>query len=488
MFCFFKRLLLSAVVLTPMLLGAQTVEEEIKKVYLNAYNDFGKRSESVPLHFIFVIDISDSNFGPEIVKQLAIFSEALPKNDYISIIQLGNTEQTLELVPTSPINDNILKAIKAKFQQLVDEKKFGTPGSDGFKMIGLILEKLKQQRTQHTVPFVYVFSDLQFYHPRNFPSNEDWMKKKSEFKDIKFRYDPTVTCYMLKNPNPNEGKLYKQQFLDIFPSSSFPDLEEQPELTKQSFKNIQIETIGRRLNIYINQLKDEQINNIKLTINQNGNIELIGADTLVYHKLILNESSKEKVNAVLNNKKLFSFFPPSEKEVVVSGTLVAEKYKKELPQLADIELKEQKIKLMDGNSLLPWWLTDIIVLILGILLFRFIWTLLPVSLHGMITFSSPDNFDAAGFNANCSGKKFVTVGYGQAIANDPNMFGSENFSLKITACRKFFKGKCLELAPLKGDIKSKRGNIVIQKSTKSAAGPNSRWAINGVDIGMPGVK
>lgn len=484
-----KAFLLTLVLLLTIISGrilGKTPEELIRDEWPNTVNAFGKNSKNVPSHYIFVVDISDKRFGEDIVKQIGIFAEALPKNDKISIIQLGPSDETKVLVVPTDINQEILKEIKNKFQKLVSEDKFGTDGSDGFKMIKLILKNLKAPGTGKSIPFVFIFSDLEYYPYKSFPTSSQWMSLSNEFQKLNFEFTPFIKAYILDNPKKSPRGDYKLFLNKIFPDMEIGDVDG-PNLLKKEFTLIQAEIFRKKMLEYVNSLVSKQNASIQLQ-NNGGQIELKKSDSLVYHKLVLDYVSKNKVSQILKTDKLYSFLPPLETQIEVSGTLVAEKYNKELPELTDIQLKNQKVVLLTADSLIPWWLTDIIVLVLGMLLFRSIWTLLPVSLHGMITFSSPDNFDAAGFNANCSGKKFVTIGYGQAIANDSNLFGSENFSLKITACRKFLKGKCLELAPLKGDIKNKRGNIVIQKSTTSAASPNSRWAINGVDIGMPGVK
>ena len=95
-------------------LFGQTPEDMIKNDWPNTFASFGKNSKNVPSHFIFVIDISDKNFGKDIVNQIGIFADALPKNDKITVIQLGPTDETKELVVTTDINEALLKEIKLK--------------------------------------------------------------------------------------------------------------------------------------------------------------------------------------------------------------------------------------------------------------------------------------------------------------------------------------------------------------------------------------
>lgn len=458
----------------------------VKKDWPNTVSAFGQKAEDEPSHYIFVVDISDKRFGEDIVKQIEIFAEALTKNDKISIIQLGPTDETKELVVTTDINEKILKEIKQKFQRLVSDGKFGTDGSDGEKMIKLILKKLKAPGTANSIPFVFIFSDLEYYPYKKYPNENEWLMLSQQFKQLKFLYPPYIKSFILENPEKNLKYVYKDYLNIIFPNMEIGDISG-PELLKKEFISIQAEILRKKILNCVNDKVKLQNANISLE-NKNGKIELKGADSLVYHKLVLNEDSEKKVAKILKSDKLFSFFPPLETEIEVSGTLIAEKYKQELPELADISMNSQKIVMMPGNSKIPWWLTDVILLILGLAILRFIWILFPVSLNGMITFSSPDNFNAANNNTSCTSKKSIIIGNGQLVANDSKLFGSEDFSLKITAKNNFIKGKCIELSPMKGDIKSKKRNLVIQKGTKSLVEKNSFWSINGVTIGLPGVK
>ena len=467
-------------------LFGQTPEDMIKNDWPNTFASFGKNSKNVPSHFIFVIDISDKNFGKDIVNQIGIFADALPKNDKITVIQLGPTDETKELVVTTDINEALLKEIKLKFQKLVTDNKFGTNGSDGLKMTKLIIKNLKSPGTAQLIPFVFVFSDLEYYPYNSFPARTEWMKLSNEFKSLKFISAPNIKTYLLANPAKSPRGDYKKYLNSIFPDMELGDVSG-PQLLKQEFKLIQAEILRKKIINCVNAKASKQNATIQIE-NKNGIIELKEANSLVYHKLVLNEESEKKVAEILNSDKLFSFFPPSDTQIEVSGTLVAEKYKNELPELVDVPLTNQKITLMTADSLIPWWLTDIIVIILLLSIFRFIWTIIPVSLHGMISFSSLENFNAANNNTLCSGKKTVSIGVGHSIANDSSLFGNDFFSLSVTAKKAFFKGKCIELLPINGDLKGKKKGIIIQRKHKKLVDKNSFWLINGVTIGLPGVK
>lgn len=454
----------------------------VKKDWPNVYNDFKKEVKKMPLNFIFVLDISDKTFGNEIKSIVKDFLNPVKKGDYFNVILLGNTEKTTNLTECA-IVDN---AKKQSIITQIDNQIFGTTGSDGVKMMDKVIDAINCPGAKDATPIIFMFSDFVHYNNGwSVPGNSYWAPLKQKFDKInKGTQRPYVYCIEL--PNVDKKAQYLSYIKNIFGDINTVTCSD-PKLLDDKFNSIKAKII-KALLIKIVSKNVETENKHVVLQNNNGTIQLLGKDTLVYSKIELDNESKIKVDKILKSDKLFSFFPPTETEIEVSGTLVAEKYKNELPELSDINLNNQKVLMMPGNSKIPWWLTDIIVLVLGLCVLRFIWTLLPVSLNGMLTFTSFDNVDAANFNTNCSGKKMITIGYGQGIANDSNLFGSENFALKITACRKFLKGKCLLLEPSKGDLRTNRGNMVIPKNTKSSVGPNSRWMINGVDIGMPGVK
>jgi hypothetical protein len=216
-------------------------------------------------------------------------------------------------------------------------------------------------------------------------------------------------------------------------------------------------------------------------LNNQGEIELKESNSLVYHQLILDDVSKNSVAAILKTNKLFSFFPPNDVEIEVSGTLVAEKYKNEVSDLKDIPLSNQKITLKPGDSLIPWWLTDIIAMLLLFSILRFIWTLFPPArLRGNIEFFTPSSPTQI---LDCTGKrkKFSN--------NDVKMLKSD-FSIEIKATKKFFGGKCLILIPTNGDLLliSRREKKTASRGKKTIAKTRSQWSVDGIEIKMPDVK
>ena len=458
---------------------AQTAKDLVKSDWPNTVRAFGEKAENEPSHYIFVVDISDKRFGEDIVKQIEIFAEALTKSDKISIILLGPTDETKEFVPTTDINEEILKEIKQKFQRLVSDGKFGTDGSDGLKMIELILKMLKAPGTANSIPFVFIFSDLEYYPYRNFPVANEWLKLSNQFKQQKFQHPPYIKSFILDNPKKSPRGDYKDYLSKIFPRMEIGDVSG-PQLLKQEFKLIQAEILRKKILNCVKTKFNEQNSNIQIE-NKNGKIELKGSNSLVYHTLVLNEESEKKVAEILNSDLLYSFFPPTETVIEVSGTLVAEKYKNELPELTDVEFKNQKISLMIADSLIPWWLTDIIVMVLLFSVLRFIWTIIPPArLRGSMDFYT-------------QGKSTIVIdcfGTNKKISNNEVSILKNNFSLEIRAIKKFLKGKCLIIYPLNGDLllDSRKVRKTAPRGKKTIASTRSKWTVDGISITMPNIK
>jgi hypothetical protein len=251
-------------------------------------------------------------------------------------------------------------------------------------------------------------------------------------------------------------------------------------LLKAQFSNIQAIIFKERLLNFVLELASEQNATIQLE-STNGNIALKGNNQLVYHKILVDPESQNKVSEIIKTDKLISFFPPSEKEIEISGVLVAEKYKNELPELMDVELKNEKISLLTADSRIPWWQTDIIAMILLISIIRFIWTLFPPArLRGNIEFYT-SNSPTQIIDCNGRRKKFSN--------NDVKMLKSD-FSIEIQATKQFFGGKCLIIKPVNGDLllisRKEKKTASRGKSTISRA--RTQWNVDGIEIKMPDVK
>lgn len=163
---------------------AQTPEELVKNDWPNTVNAFGKNSKNVPSHYIFVVDVTEEIFGPEISAQIQSFVEALPSNDKVTVIQLGPSNETMQIVPTTEVTPTIKKEITNKLQLI----KFGRSGSDGLKMTECIIDALGTSGVSNSIPFVFIFSDYEFYLPgRGYfvPEQREWQRLKAKFDKVR---------------------------------------------------------------------------------------------------------------------------------------------------------------------------------------------------------------------------------------------------------------------------------------------------------------
>jgi hypothetical protein len=477
---FVSALTLMLTFISGMLLGQKTPEDKVSEDWPNTVNAFGKNSKNVPSHYIFVVDVTEKIFGPEISSQIQSFVDALPANDQITVIQLGPTNETIEIVPTCNVTSKLKKDILDKLNRI----EWGRNGSDGMEMADRVISAMTAPGVFNSIPFVFIFSDFEFYLPgRGYfvPPLKEWEKLNSKFKNVAkgLKRADRLNINGLRLHNPNQKNDYFDKLQVVFGKISLSTVSG-ANLLKAQFINIQADIYRKRLLEFIMDLVSKQNSNIQLE-NNNSQIILKGSDTLVYHKVILDDDSKNKVSQILNSDKLFSFLPPSETEIEVSGTLVAEKYYKELPELTDIQLKDQKVVLLTADSIIPWWLTDIIALILLLSIWRFIWTIIPPArLKGTIDFF-------------LQGKSMVVLDCGgryKKFSNNEVTLLKSGFSLEIRATKKFFKGKCLILIPVNGDLllSSRKQKKTARGGKKTIASVKSRWNIDGIEITMPTVK
>jgi len=487
-----------ALLFSTFLFGQGTPEELVKKAWPNAYADFGKDLKSRPLNFIFVLDISDETFGDDIKKIVKDFLKPVKEGDYFNVILLGSTDRTSNLTECAIVKNN---SKKNSIIQQIDNQVFGRPGSDGLKMTDLVLNALNCTGAENATPIIFIFSDFVHYDIESKwsnPGSEFWQPLITKYDNLKKNINnPYVYCIEL--PNVNRKPQYLNYIKNIFNDLTTVTCTD-PNLLDDKFNNIKGQIIKTLLKEVITDKADLQKKNIIL-LNNGGAIELKkGTDSLIYNKLILNEESEKKVAEILKSDKLFSFFPPSDTQIEVSGTLVAEKYKSELPELVDVPLTNHKISLMTADSLIPWWLTDIIVIFLIITLYQIFSTLKKRKFIGDIYFYPPRGFQGSfkNIDANLNGISSAIVGeniavssYGKAIDVENNLGSNTQFTLK--AKKKFFGPKVIEIKSLSGfplDVISVEKKIrIISPGTKpKSIKPGSVWRINNVEITLPRVK
>lgn len=464
---------------------AQTPRELVQVEFPNSVRDFGDSASSVSSHYIFVIDISEKEFCEIIKTRLTDFIAALSDNDWVTVIKLGPTDQTTFLIPTTQVSKG-----RGDVRSALSRLGYAD-GSDGLEMTKKVIEALNVHGTSKLVPFVFIFSDFLYWSTErkwNKPPSSDWRPLIAEYSTAAKRFQrgaPIIRTIRL----PTANKPYADYLPEL--KSIFGKIEMESVLEKtfleSYFTNVKAKIYGSILQSYIINKAKSQIDDLHLTF-EGTKANLLSSEKLVYDQIVLDESSQALIGSITKKSGLFSFFPPATQVVKLSGTLKAANYNKEITDLKDVEFKDQPVTIVAGDSYIPWWLTDVLALVLLLLFLRMIWCLFPSSFNGMITFTSLSNSDAANFNYNSSGKKTLTLGYGQLVASDKNLFGSEEFSLKVTAKRHFMKGKCIELLPQKGELRGKKGSSVIRKNVKTLVKPSSKWSINGVDIRLPNVR
>ena len=114
-------------------------------------------------------------------------------------------------------------------------------------------------------------------------------------------------------------------------------------------------------------------------------------------------------------------------------------------------------------------------------IFRLIWTIIPpAKLRGSMDFYT-------------QGKSTIVIdcfGNNKKISNNEVSLLKNDFSLEIRATKKFFKGKCLLIYPLNGDLllDSRKVKKTAPRGKKTIASKRSKWIVDGINITMPNVK
>ena len=465
-------------------LGAQVInqpKQKVKEDWPFTVESFGNQSEKISSHYIFVVDVTEKIFGPVISSQIQSFVDALPANDKVTVIQLGPTNETVEIVPTCDVSTEIKSEIIKKLSII----QFGRTGSDGLAMADAVIKALNTAGVANSIPFIFMFSDFEFFLPGTFykiPVNSEWKLRQTKFNNVLkgLKRSNYISISGLRLQNPKQKNDYFNQLQMVFGKIT-PSTVSGPNLLKTQFNNLKAEIYRNRLLNYINELVKQQNSNIEINSDGKGGLILKQQGTLVYHKLTLDAQSNAKVSAVLKSDKWYSFTPPGKVQIEVSGVLSADNFKKELPGLVDVELKNHIVELNISDSRIPWWLTDIIVLIFVCCIFRLIWTMIPPArLRGTIDF----------YQVGKSSEVLECYGRSKKYSNNEVKLLKSGFSLEIRATKTFIKGKCLLLIPINGDLllSSVKEKRTARAGKKTFANAKSQWNVDGVDIVMPGVK
>jgi hypothetical protein len=136
---------------------------------------------------------------------------------------------------------------------------------------------------------------------------------------------------------------------------------------------------------------------------------------------------------------------------------------------------------LESDSKIPWWLTDVLVLLITIFLLRFIWTIIPQArLKGTIDFYIQGKNT---ISLDCSGSK-------QTFMSTEVKYFRNDFSLEIRPVKKIFGGKCLIITPSNGDLvlNNTKNKKTARNKKQTIANVSSNWIIDGIEITMPSVK
>lgn len=448
-------------------------KELVKKDWPNIFDKFGKDIDKKPLNFIFVLDISDKTFGNDIKRVVKDFLKPVKAGDYFNVILLGSTDKTSNLTECAIVDDSKKNRIISQ----IDNQVFGTTGSDGVKMTSLVIDAINCAGAKDATPVVFIFSDFVHYNNGwSVPEDKFWKPLANKYNQLN---KESSYVYCIELPNVDKKPQYLNKLRTVFTKANTVTCSD-PKLLDDKFNNIKAKLIKSLLkDIVVRKVEDEK-NNIVLDY-QDNSVVLKDFDKLVYSKVILDNESSKKVNEIVNNKALYSFTPPASKNVEVSGFLIAEKYKNELPELNDIELKNHTIRILESDSKIPWWLTDVLVLLITIFLLRFIWTIIPQArLKGTIDFYIQGKNT---ISLDCSGSK-------QTFMSTEVKYFRNDFSLEIRPVKKIFGGKCLIITPSNGDLvlNNTKNKKTARNKKQTIANVSSNWIIDGIEITMPSVK
>ena len=470
----------------------------VKRVYPKLYEKYSKELSTTPSCHYFLIDasgsIKDARLDIPIINALKGYLNGLPDNDFLTIIIFGETLKTKAIgIPNAVINSSTRSDIVNEISKI----QFNQQWSDTYSGLDKLINAMGQAGHEEHQKNVFILTDFLYNSETNKTdlNKENWDQLQSKISVLKNTCGVNPQAIQLLNGNFEFKSNFVKPKLDKVFGEKIPyESCTNSTLLDQKFKDITANILKNKLEGIVLQDAQFEKNNIFLDIKHE---KIVLANANLYSKIELSQKSEELLTDKLQNVPFFSFLPAKTTKISIDGVMIAEAYKyyegtKQRHEMShilqDYQFQNKEVQIQLPDSIIPWWLTDIIVIILLLSIFRFIWTIIPVSLHGMISFSSLENFNAANNNTLCSGKKTVSIGVGHSIANDSSLFGNDFFSLSVTAKKAFFKGKCIELLPINGDLKGKKKGIIIQRKHKKLVDKNSFWLINGVTIGLPGVK
>lgn len=476
---------------------AQTPEDMVKTVCPKLYHKYEKELSTTPSCHYFLIDASGSikNAGLDIpiINALKGYLNGLPDNDFLTIIIFGETLKTKAIgIPNARINGSTRSYIEKEISKI----QFNQQWSDTYSGLAKLTDAMNQAGHEDHQKNVFILTDFLYNSQTNGKNlnKENWGQLQSKISVLKNSSAVNPQAIQLLNGNfAVQSNFVKPKLDEVFGEKIPYESCTNSILLDQKFKDITANILKNKLEGIVFQDAQFEKNNISLNIK---NEKIVLTDANLYSKIKLSQKSEELLRDKLQNVPFFSFLPPKEINISIDGVMIAEEYKyyegtKQRHEMSHIlqnyQFLNKEVQIQLPDSIIPWWLTDLILGIFTLVILRLLWMLMPVRLYGMMTFSSVDNFQAAENNFSCN-EKSITIGSMQVKPADKNLFGNEEFSLRVTAKRKFFKGKCIELVPLKGDLKRKNKSTIVKRGTKSCVDKNSFWTTHGITIGLPGVR
>lgn len=490
---FLMKQLLSVVfvLLLSQLFGQKTPEESVKLVYPKLYDKYSKELLATPSCHYFLIDASGSikNAGLDvpIINALKGYLNGLPDNDFLTIIIFGETVKTKAIgIPNSRINGNTRFDILKEISNI----QFNQQWSDTYSGLAKLTDAMEQAGHEEHQKNVFILTDFLYNSQTNGKNlnKENWDQLRSKISVLKNTSAIYPQAIQLLNGNfAVQSNFVKPKLDEVFGERIPYESCTNSILLDQKFKDITANILKNKLEGIVLQDAQFEKNNISLNI-KNEKIVLTNAN--LYSKIELSQKAEELLRDKLQNVPFFSFLPPKRTEISIDGVMIAEAYKyyegtkprHEMSHiLQDYKFQNKQVQIQLPNSFIPWWLTDIIVIILFLIIWRFIWTIIPPArLKGTI------DFYVQGKNTitlECSGSK-------ETFSSSEVKYFRSDFSLEIRPTKKMFAGKCLIITPSNGDLvlNTTRNKKTARNTKKTIAKISSTWLIDGIEITMPSVK
>lgn len=490
-------------------LFGQTPSELVKQVYPKLYKKYSKQLSTTPSCHYFLIDasgsIKDAGLDIPIINALKGYLNGLPDNDFLTIIIFGETLKTKAIgIPNALINSSTRSDIVNEISKI----QFDQQWSDTYTGLDKMIYSMEQAGHEEHQKNVFILTDF-LYNSKIYKKNlnkENWDKLQSKMKVLKNTSSVNPQAIQLLNGNfEYESNFVKPKLDQVFGEKISYESCTNSTLLNQKFKDITANILKEKLEGIVNQDAKYDKNHFSIEM-KNGEIKLLQCN--LYSKIELSEKSQQLLKKKMEIP-LFSFLPPSKDSISIDGLMIAENYKyfegtKKRHEMEDIlqdySFQDRRIEIQLKDSLIPWWLTDIIVIFLIVSLYQIFSTLKKRKFIGDIYFYPPRGFQGSfnnidsnlnGISSAIIGENIAVSSYGKAIDVKNNLGVNTQFTIK--AKKKFFGPKVIEIKSLSGfalDVVSVEKKIrLISPGTKPKyIKPGSVWRINNVEITLPRVK